>query len=206
MCPFCPRGCSVVARAHGPSNPGLVKNGPPGARCGSIRPGTAPSRTGGTSRGSLDQWSRPSARAPGAHPESPIPMPSCSVKPAGNRHSCGDTPLMPRAGTPVTSRGCAGRRRGVPRRWCRRLSPLEAVSPLVTSVCTRFRVRLRGSAETAAACRRILACPASWGQGGHSRAGRPGADGFPAPGTVAPARGLCAPGWAYGRVRRATGS
>ena len=23
-----PRGCSVVARAHGPSNPGLVKNGP----------------------------------------------------------------------------------------------------------------------------------------------------------------------------------
>jgi hypothetical protein len=43
-CPFCPLGCSVVARAHGPSNPGLVKNGPSGARCGGIRPGTAPSR------------------------------------------------------------------------------------------------------------------------------------------------------------------
>jgi hypothetical protein len=28
MCPFCPRVCSVLARAHGPSNPGLVKNGP----------------------------------------------------------------------------------------------------------------------------------------------------------------------------------
>jgi hypothetical protein len=45
----------------------------------------------------LDQWSRPSRRAPGARLESPVPMPSRSVRPAGNRHSCGDTPLMPRA-------------------------------------------------------------------------------------------------------------
>jgi len=39
MCSFCPRGCAVVARAHEPSNPGLVKNGPSDARCGGIRPG-----------------------------------------------------------------------------------------------------------------------------------------------------------------------
>jgi hypothetical protein len=31
MCPFCPHVCSVFARAHGPSNPGLVKNGLSGA-------------------------------------------------------------------------------------------------------------------------------------------------------------------------------
>jgi hypothetical protein len=29
MRPFCPRGCSVVARAHGPSNPGLSKTARP---------------------------------------------------------------------------------------------------------------------------------------------------------------------------------
>ena len=34
MCPFCPRGCSVVARAHGSSNPGPVKNGPPAQDAG----------------------------------------------------------------------------------------------------------------------------------------------------------------------------
>jgi hypothetical protein len=55
MCPFCPHVCSMFARVHGPSNPGVVKNGPSG-------PDAAPGR--------LDQWSRPSARAPGAHPES----------------------------------------------------------------------------------------------------------------------------------------
>ena len=40
----------------------------------------------------------------------------------------------------------------------------------------------------------MLACPASWGEDGSSRAGCPDPAGFPAPGTVAPARGLCAPG------------
>jgi len=39
LCPFCPRGCSVVARGHGPSNPGLVKNGPSGAGSGGGHPG-----------------------------------------------------------------------------------------------------------------------------------------------------------------------
>ena len=59
-CPFCPHVCSMFARAHGPSNPGLVKNDPSGARCGGNRPGAAPSRTAGAVPGSLDQWSRPS--------------------------------------------------------------------------------------------------------------------------------------------------
>jgi hypothetical protein len=51
MCPFCPHVCSMLARPHGPSNPGHVKNGPSGRR------GAAPR--------SLDQWSRPHAQGPG---------------------------------------------------------------------------------------------------------------------------------------------
>jgi len=38
MCPFCPHVCSMFARAHGPSNPGLVKNGASGAGCGAFAP------------------------------------------------------------------------------------------------------------------------------------------------------------------------
>jgi len=52
---------------------------------------------GRRSPGSLDQWSRPSRRTSGARPQAPMPMPSRTVRPAGNRHSCGDTPLMPQA-------------------------------------------------------------------------------------------------------------
>ena len=96
-CPFCPHVCSMFARAHGPSNPGLVKNGPSRARCGGNRPGAAPSRMASPAPGSLDQWSRPSTRTPGAHPKSPVPMPSRSARPAGHRHSCDDQPLMPQA-------------------------------------------------------------------------------------------------------------
>ena len=33
-----PHGCSVIAHAHGPSNPGLVKSGPPGTGYGGTRP------------------------------------------------------------------------------------------------------------------------------------------------------------------------
>jgi hypothetical protein len=152
MCPFCPRGCSVVARAHGPSNRSLVKNGPSGAWRGGIRPGFGPPRPADATPGSLDQWSRPSAPAPGACPESPIPMPSRSVRPAGKRHSHGgyfagaDAPC-----TPVTCQGCAGQRQGASRWRCRPPSALEAVNPLGT-----------------------LTCPASWGDDGHSRAGCPG--------------------------------
>lgn len=47
---------------------------------------------------------------------------------------------------------------------------------------------------------RMLACPASWGEGGHSRAGCPGPAGIAGPGTVAPAQGRCAPGTAHGQA------
>jgi hypothetical protein len=87
-CPFCPHVCSMFARAHGPSNPGLVKNDPSGARCGGNRPGVAPSRTVGAVPGSLDQWSRPSGRACGTRPESHSDAVTFS-EPAGKRHSHG---------------------------------------------------------------------------------------------------------------------
>ena len=91
-----------------------------------MRPGAAPPRPANAAPPPLDQWSRPLRRAPGARLESPIPMPSRSVRPAGNRHSCGDTPLMPRPGTPVTCQGCDGRRRGVPGRRRRRHVPAQS--------------------------------------------------------------------------------
>lgn len=43
----------------------------------------------------------------------------------------------------------------------------------------------QGSAGTAAA-RRMLTCPASWGEDGHSRGDRPGRHDFPVPAAVAP--------------------
>ena len=228
-CPFCPHVCSMFARAHGPSNPGLVKNGPSGAGCGGIRPGSAPPHPADAAPPPLDQWSRPSSRTPGAHPESPTPMPSRSARPAGHRYSCDDQPLMPQA---RHTGYLPGMRRGsgvaFPRGGVTDASPLGAASPLgtpsadsarnvvalarhalaaracrlVSSRCTLFRQRLQGSAETAAARGGYCPCPASRGGVGHSRAGCPGPAGIPALGTVAPARGLCGPGTAYGRVGR----
>jgi hypothetical protein len=60
-------------------------------------PRSRASTSGRPATPSLDQWSRPSRRSPGTYPESPEPMSSHSVRPAGNRHSCGDTPLALRA-------------------------------------------------------------------------------------------------------------
>jgi hypothetical protein len=65
----------MFARVHGPSNPGFVKNGPSGAGCGGFAPIRA-ATSGRRSSAPLDQWSRPSSRTLGAHPESPTPMPS----------------------------------------------------------------------------------------------------------------------------------
>jgi hypothetical protein len=87
------RGCSRARTQQS----GSCQKRPIRPPCGGMRPGAAPSRPAGAAPGSLDQWSRPLAQAPGAHPESSMPMPSRSVRPAGNRHSGGDTPLMPRA-------------------------------------------------------------------------------------------------------------
>ena len=162
MCPFCPHVCSMFAREFGPSNPGLVKNGPSGARCGGTRPGAAPSRTARRRPGLLDQWSRPFTRAPGARPESPIPMPSHSVRPAGNRHPYGgyvagaDAPDRPgdaRDSGKVLPGGGAD---------CRRRSKRQV----------RWGILGDGGSV-----RRILTCPAGWGEDGHSRAGCPGTTG-----------------------------
>jgi hypothetical protein len=92
-CPFCPHVCSMFARAHGPSNPGLVKNGPSSPGCGGMRPGSAPSRTADVALHSLDQWSRPYAPTLRARPESAMPMPSDSVKSAVNGTRMVDTSL-----------------------------------------------------------------------------------------------------------------
>jgi len=194
-----------------PAIGGLVKNGPPGARCGGMPSGTAPSRTAGAAPDSLDQWSRPSWRAPGARPESPIPMPSRSARPAGNRHSCGDSSLALLARHAGCLRGCGGV--VFPGRCCWRLAPLEAASPLGTlacgrcpecqgghvprhpdrvcqlavSGCARFRpaADLRGDGRQHA---QILAAPGKRGRGRPQPGRVPGAEGFPALAAVAPIR------------------
>jgi hypothetical protein len=179
MCPFCPLGCSVFARAHGPRNPGLVKNGASGARCGGIRPGTAPSRTVSTARALLDQWSRPPRGTRGALPRSTIPMRSRSARPAGKPVLAGDMPLMSRPGHAGYLPGMRRAATRCLRRWRRRLPSPGAASPLATS-----GYRLPGKLGRA-----------------RPQPGRiPGADGFRAPGTPAAPRGLCAPGTAYALV------
>jgi hypothetical protein len=86
MCPFCPCGCSVVARQHGPSNPGFVKKRAVRRPMRGHSPRSRAASYGRRRPGSLDRWSRPPARALGARPDSPIPMPSRSVRPAGQRY------------------------------------------------------------------------------------------------------------------------
>jgi hypothetical protein len=60
MCPICPYVCSMFARAHGPSNRGLVKNGPAGTRSDGMRPDAGPLCRSAPPLPPLDQWSRPS--------------------------------------------------------------------------------------------------------------------------------------------------
>jgi hypothetical protein len=105
MCPVCPHVCSVFARAHGLSNPGLVKTGPSRRRRRSLAP--------------LDQWSRPSTRLL----ERAISATelSRSVKPAGNRHSYG---YIAGAGTPGRLVAC--RRCGTAARYFRVAVPTVA--------------------------------------------------------------------------------
>jgi hypothetical protein len=151
MCPFCPRGCSMVARAHGPRNPGLSKTAHPAPGAGAFAPerrrraGPVPPRALWTN--GLDLHGKGTRSAPGV----PIPMPSHTVRPAGKRHSDGgyaggaDAPSWP-----VTCQGCAGQRPRASGWRCRVTPALEAASPLGTSVSGSFRATL-GSAVTAAA-------------------------------------------------------
>jgi hypothetical protein len=109
LSPWLLRGCSRARTQQS----GACQKRPVRRRMRGIRPGNAPSRTAGAAPGSLDQWSRPSAGPPGAHPESSMPMPSRSVRPAGNRHSCDDMALAPqarRAGCLPAMRRAAARR------------------------------------------------------------------------------------------------
>jgi len=140
VCPLCPLGCSVAAHADGPRNPGLVKNGPSGAWRGGNRARTALPRPAGATPDSLDQWSRPPARDRERARESPMPMPSRSVQPAGKRHSYGgyaggaDPPAdrLPTMGTQDSGHALPGGSAG-----CRRHS--KPVMRWGTSVRTRFR-------------------------------------------------------------------
>ena len=187
LSPWLLRGCSHARIQQS----GLVKNGPSGARCGGIRPGTARSRMASAAPSSLDQWSRPSSRTLGAHPEPPIPMPSRGARPAGHRYSCDDQPLVPQARhtgyLPWMRRAAAWRSRAAAApmrlrskrrvRWALRLqtAPGERRSArasraadracqLIEPTRTRFRQQLQRSAETVAA-RGDIAVPGKPGRG-----------------------------------------
>ena len=88
---------------------GAYQERPRGARCGGIRLGARPSRTADAAPVSLDQWSRPPARALGALPESPIPMPSAPgprARHARARHrDCRGPASLLRHSSPVPGRG-----------------------------------------------------------------------------------------------------
>jgi hypothetical protein len=206
MGPICPHVCSMFARAHGPSTGGLVKNGPARHRYDGMRPRNRAVPPAGPAPAPLDQWSRPSRRALGASPEFPMPVASRSVRPAGSRHSRGDTPLMPRARHaryPPGMRGAAAR--------CPRAVVPEAVfarsgkSAGHTSVCTRFRARLpsapRSRRQHAAGYWRARQAGARAATAGPDARGR--RDSRQGDGRAR--TGLCAPGTARGRAPRATG-
>ena len=135
-----------------------------------------------------------------------MPMPSHSVRSAGNRHSYGGYAGGADASDgAVTCRGCAGQRQGASGSRCRLPPALEAVSPLGRSACARFRAGLRppqGRRPRAP----DIDVRGKLGRGQPQRGRMPGYDrgGMPALG-IAPSRGLCAPGTAHSRAPRAAG-
>jgi hypothetical protein len=205
----------------------VLRGWPVRCRIKGHRPGAAPPRPADAPPG---QWSGPSRRAPGARVESPIPMPSRNVRPAGNRHSCGDTPLMPRArpaGYLPGMRGAAawlsqavvptavsarsGKSAGTSA-WKRCPERQGApMSRLAGRACQLMAsgVGAPGRGRKAPRRRRQHAAdigvPGKPGRGQPQPGRMPDRRGITAPGTVAPARGLCAPGTAHGRVWRGTG-
>jgi hypothetical protein len=123
-----------------------------------------------------------------------MPMPSRSVRPAGNRHWYGGYTAGPATPGRPAMRGTTAR--------CSKVT-----APAVVSA--RSGKSAGACAGTRSSVRRMLTCPASWSEDSHSRARSPGTTRSPAPGTDAPARGLCAPGsahrWASGpRVAQVT--
>jgi len=181
----------MFARAHGPSNPGLVKTARPAPDAGGNRAGAAPSRTARAAPGSLDQWSRPSARAPGALQESPIPMPSRSVRPAGKRHSHGgyvagaDAPNRPDA-----CQGCTGQWQCASGSWCR--------LPRRSKRLIRWALSSVRASGEATGVRRDVDVPGKLGRGRPQPGRMPGPGGIPDTGYGRAPQGLCAPGMAHG--------
>ena len=172
----------------------------------------------------LDQWSRPSRRAPGARPEPPMPMPSRSVKTAAHaafhcradcaRHGSLQRPVHVRVwgrrGVPGVTTTAADSARSDKSAGCSRLRPApgmqggRAARPSRRHVTwlhpgMRFVPGDRALRRRQDACSGYRPCRASWGEGGHGRAGCPGSVGFPERVMIAPARGLCAPATGGGR-------
>jgi hypothetical protein len=106
-------------------------------------------------------------------------------------------------GTLVTCRDARDSGKVLPGRGADCDSALEAASPLGTSVCTSLRSRV-GAPREGSSVRRISTCPAKLGRGRPQPGRMPGDDGIAGTGTVAPARGPCAPGTAHGRAPLAT--
>jgi len=159
------------------------------------RPGSAPPRPADPAPPPLDQWSRPPWRAPGARLKSSMPMPSRSVRPAGNRHSCGHMPPAPPTRYAGYLPACAGLRqysRAVASptrlrakrqvRWAFRLETVPGTSGAVPTVLAGHVKWLRPSVRCSAgwvtglrgdggSMRRILPRPVRRGDGGHNHAG-----------------------------------
>ena len=62
---------------------------PSGAGSGGMRHDAGPLCPASAAPASVNHWSRPHLTGTGNPPGAPMPMVSLSVKPAGNRHSCG---------------------------------------------------------------------------------------------------------------------
>ena len=102
-----------------------------------IRPGTARSRMASAAPSSLDQWSRPSSRTPGAHPESLYRCRHAARDPLVIGTRAMTSRWCRRPGTPVICHGCEGQRRGVPGRRRRQCVSARSGESAGHSVCRR---------------------------------------------------------------------
>ena len=200
LSPWLLRGCSRARTQQS----GACQKRPVRRRMRGHAPGSAPFRTADAAPDPLDQWSRPS-RAPGARPESPMPMPSRSVRPAGNRHSYGgyaggaDAP-----GTPVACQGCEGRWRGASGRRRPQASPFKAANPLGTSVWNALQGEAQALRREGGSVRRIWRARQA-GARAATAGPEPGADGDSGGGYGRARTGAVCARTAYGRAPLASG-
>jgi len=166
---------------HGTRDRSCIR--PPGGN----RPGAAPSRTADAVPGSLDQWSRPSRWGHAERARSPILMPSHSVRPAGKRHSHDEYVGGADAQTgrlPATDARDSGKALPGGHADCGGARSGKSAGHFPS---VRASVRCSGTARHSGSTRRKLARPASRGERGHSRDGRPGRHDSPILVAVAPA-------------------